>query len=80
MKCISIFRWWFEALRHNCGFACQQGVLKTFPGLGYLHSEDIFTGKFVCVYIYIYIYIYDYLHKISININVVTDECMQLLK
>ena len=21
-------------------FACQERVLKTFPGLGYLHSED----------------------------------------
>ena len=24
----------------TCGFACQQRVLKTFPGPGYLHSED----------------------------------------
>ena len=24
----------------SCGFACQQKVLKTFPGPGYLHSED----------------------------------------
>ena len=23
-----------------CGFACQQRVLKTFPGPGYLYSED----------------------------------------
>ena len=27
-------------LCHNCGFACQQRVLKTFPGPGYLRSED----------------------------------------
>ena len=27
-------------LCHGCGFACQQRVLKTFPGLCYLHSED----------------------------------------
>ena len=29
-----------STLYHGCGFACQQGVLKTFPGPGYLHSED----------------------------------------
>ena len=28
------------ALCHNCGFACQQRVLKMFPGPGYLRSED----------------------------------------
>ena len=27
-------------LCHSCEFACQQRVLKTFPGPGYLHSED----------------------------------------
>ena len=27
-------------LVHGCGFTCQQRVLKTFPGPGYLHSED----------------------------------------
>ena len=26
---------------HNCGFAYQHRVLKTFPGLGYLRSEVI---------------------------------------
>ena len=25
---------------HSCGFACQKRVLKTFPGPGYLRSED----------------------------------------
>ena len=29
-----------STLCHNCGFACQQRVLKTFPGPDYLHSED----------------------------------------
>ena len=29
-----------STLCHCCGFACQQRVLKTFPGPGYLHSED----------------------------------------
>ena len=29
-----------STLCHGCGFACQQRVLKTFPGPGYLHSEN----------------------------------------
>ena len=29
-----------STLCHSCGFACQHRVLKTFPGPGYLHSED----------------------------------------
>ena len=29
-----------STLCHSCGFACQQRVLKTFPGPGYLRSED----------------------------------------
>ena len=29
-----------STLCHSCGFACQQRVLKTFSGPGYLHSED----------------------------------------
>ena len=29
-----------STLCHSCWFACQQRVLKTFPGPGYLHSED----------------------------------------
>ena len=29
-----------STLCHSCGFACQQGVLKTFPAPGYLRSED----------------------------------------
>ena len=29
-----------STLCHSCGFACQQRVLKTFPGSGYLHSKD----------------------------------------
>ena len=29
-----------STLCHGCGFACQQGVLKTFPGPGCLHSGD----------------------------------------
>ena len=31
--------WWFEQC-HSCGFACQQRVLKTYPGPGYLRSKD----------------------------------------
>ena len=29
-----------RTLCRSCGFACQQRVLKTFPGPGYLRSED----------------------------------------
>ena len=29
-----------STLGHSCWFACQQRVLKTFPGPGYLRSED----------------------------------------
>ena len=29
-----------SGLCHSCEFACQQRVLKTFPGPGYLRSED----------------------------------------
>ena len=29
-----------STLCHSCGYACQQRVLKMFPGLGYLRSED----------------------------------------
>ena len=29
-----------STLCHSCGFACQQRVLKMFPGPGYLRSED----------------------------------------
>ena len=54
-----------STLCHSCGFACQQRVLKTFPGPGYLRSKDgvvwlwhLLVNLCVCVYIYIYIYIY----------------------
>ena len=29
-----------STLCHSCGFACQQRVLKTFPGPGYPYSKD----------------------------------------
>ena len=29
-----------STLCQSCGFVCQQRVLKTFPRVGYLHSED----------------------------------------
>ena len=35
--CIYIY---IYILHHICGFACQQRVLKTFPGPDYLRSED----------------------------------------
>ena len=30
----------FSTLCHSCRFACQQRLLETFPGTGYLHSQD----------------------------------------
>ena len=30
-----------STLCHSCGFACQQRVLKTFPGPGYLRFEIV---------------------------------------
>ena len=30
----------WSTLGHSYGFACQQRVLKMFPGPGYLHSND----------------------------------------
>ena len=29
-----------STLSHSCGLACQKRVLKSFPGPGYLHSND----------------------------------------
>ena len=29
-----------STLCHSCGLACQQKVLETFPGFGYLHYEN----------------------------------------
>ena len=43
---ISLTLWLIEkdgglsTLCHSCGFTCQQRVLKTFPGAGYLRSDD----------------------------------------
>ena len=54
-----------STLCHSCGFACQQRVLKTFPGpwlsplRGWGSLTMTSTGKFVYIHIYIYIYIYE---------------------
>ena len=37
---INIYIYNIYIVYHSCGFACQQRVLKTFPGPGYLRSED----------------------------------------
>ena len=50
-----------STLCHSCRFDCQQRVLKTFPGPGYLHSVDVVVWLWhplVNLYIYIFIYIY----------------------
>ena len=43
-------------LCHNCRLACQYGVLKTIPGLGYLSSEDgviLLWHSLVCLYVWL---------------------------
>ena len=53
-----------STLCHCCRFACQQRVLKTFPGLGYPRSEDEIVWlwhSLVNLYIYICIYIFIYI-------------------
>ena len=63
--CINVS--WFNIhlarnLCHICGYACQQMVLKAFPGPSPLHGWSsltmTFTGKFVYIYIYIQMYMY----------------------
>ena len=61
-----------STLCHSYGFACQQRVLKTFPGPGYPYSEDGVVWlwhSLVNLYIHIYIYImYIYIYIIYIYI------------
>ena len=45
-----------STLCHSCRFSCQQRVLKTFPGPGYLPSED--GVVWLCHLLVIYIYIW----------------------
>ena len=54
---------------HSCGFACQQRVLKTFPGPGYLRSED----GLVCLWhllvnLYTYI-IYNFIYSRGVEVS-----------
>ena len=54
-----------STLCHSWGFACQQRVLKTFPGPGYLYSKDgavWLCHSLVNLYIYIHMYMYTYVH------------------
>ena len=49
----------YSTLYHSCGFACQQRVLKMFPGPGYLHSEDgVVCQWHSLVNLYIFVYIF----------------------
>ena len=53
--------WWIEHsdLCHSCRFACQQRMLKTFPGPGSLCAGDevVWLWHLLANFIYIYIYI-----------------------
>ena len=62
---------YMSALYHNCEFDCQQRVLKTFPGPGYLHSEDgVVWLCHLLVNLYIRIYIYYIYTHIFIDMQV----------
>ena len=57
-----------STLCHSCGFACQQRLLKTFPGPGYLRSEDGVAWLWhLLVNVYTYIHIYTYMCVLTIN-------------
>ena len=66
----------FSTLCHSCGFACQERVLKTFPGSDYLRSENgvVWLWHFpVNLWKYdspFYIYIYTYNIYICIYIYI----------
>ena len=51
-----------RTLCHSYGFACQQRVLKTFPGTSYLRSEEIVSLWHFLVNLDIYIYICVYIY------------------
>ena len=66
-----------STLCHSYGFACQQRVLKMFPGPDYLRSEDGVVwlwhpqvNLYICIYICKYIYIYIYMLYIYICIYI----------
>ena len=56
--------WIVSTPRHSCGFACQQRLLKTLPGPGYLSSED------GVVWLWNFLEILHYMYIIEIFINV----------
>ena len=58
-----------STLCHSYGFACQQRVLKTFPGPGYLHSKVQGWGSLTNIYIYIYMYVCMYIYILNTVIN-----------
>ena len=56
-----------STLCHNCRFPCQQRVLKTFPGPGYICSKD---GVVWLWHLLVSLYIYKYIHYIFIYLRV----------
>ena len=62
----------FSTLCHSCGFACQQRVLKTFPGPGYFRSNDRIDWLWhLMVNLYVYIYIYNiYIYIVCIYLHI----------
>ena len=55
-----------SSLCHSCRLACQQRILKTFPGPGYLLSKDGVVWLWhLLVNLYIYLYTYTYFFQIN---------------
>ena len=61
-----------STLCHSCGFACQQRVLKTFPGPGYLRSEDGVVWLWhLLVNLYIWLTISSYYGSINLTLGLI---------
>ena len=61
-----------STLYYSCWFAYQKKVLKTFPGIGYLPSEDGVVGLWdLLVNLYIYLTISSYYGHISLALRLI---------
>ena len=61
-----------STLCHSCGFACQQWVLKTFAGAGYLRSDDEVVWLWhLLVNLYIWLTISSYYGSIPLTLGLV---------
>ena len=73
--------WGLSTQCHSCGFACQQRVLKTFPGPGYLRSEDGVVWLWhSLVNLYTYIYLWQKVPQIQVGHILNLQEIFQPLR